>query len=73
MENFSSYRAHKVKLLTEKVKNRNKSAILIFFFILFFVHVAVILKFFFKLYTSVTFIPSPLSCYNKSYYRQHIK
>ena len=31
MKNFSSYRAHKVKLLTEKAKNRNKSAILNFF------------------------------------------
>ena len=31
MKNFSSYRAHKVKLLREKVKNRNKSAILNFF------------------------------------------
>ena len=31
MKNFSSYRAHKVKLLTQKVKNRNKSAILNFF------------------------------------------
>ena len=31
MKNFSSYRAHKVKLLTQKAKNRNKSAILIFF------------------------------------------
>ena len=28
MKNFSSYRAHKVKLLTWKAKNRNKSAIL---------------------------------------------
>ena len=30
MKNFSSYRAHKVKLLTENAKNCNKSAILIF-------------------------------------------
>ena len=30
MENFSSYRAHKVKLLTKNVKNRNKSAIFFF-------------------------------------------
>ena len=28
MKKFSSYRAHKVKLLTLKAKNRNKSAIL---------------------------------------------
>ena len=31
MKNFLSYRAHKVKLLTKNVKNRNKSAILNFF------------------------------------------
>ena len=31
MKNFSSYRAHKVKLLTENEKNRNKSATLNFF------------------------------------------
>ena len=31
MENFSSYRAHNVRLLTENAKKRNKSAILIFF------------------------------------------
>ena len=30
-ENFSCYRAHKVKLLTWNVKNRNKLAILNFF------------------------------------------
>ena len=28
MKNFSSYRTHKVKLLTYNAKNRNKSAIL---------------------------------------------
>ena len=31
MKNFSSYRAHKVKLLTSNAKNHNKSAILNFF------------------------------------------
>ena len=31
MKNFSSYRAHKVKLLTYNVKNRNKSTIFFFF------------------------------------------
>ena len=31
MKNFSSYRAHMVKLLTLNAKNRNKSAILNFF------------------------------------------
>ena len=31
MKNFSSYLAHKVKLLTSNAKNRNKSAILTFF------------------------------------------
>ena len=28
MNNFLSYRAHKVKLLTQNAKNRNKSAII---------------------------------------------
>ena len=31
MKNFSSYRANKVKLLTENAKNHNKLAILNFF------------------------------------------
>ena len=31
MKNFSSYHAHKVKLLMLNEKNRNKQAILIFF------------------------------------------
>ena len=35
MKNFSSYRAHKVKLLTWNAKNRNKSAILNFFSAIF--------------------------------------
>ena len=34
------------------------------------VNVAAILDFFFWIYSSVTFIPGPLSYTNKSYYRQ---